>query len=219
VQVTPPLHVVTGDREAEAPDFRRVALNLFERCGPALALHLRLGCSARELHAHAEALARAATTHGGWCVVNGRVDVALAAGVQAVQLGRTALGVAEAKRVAVAVGRTLRLGASVHGIPAALAAAADGANYLILGTIFATPSHPNRAGAGPGLVTRVRLALDAEGFETVPLIAIGGIDAARAGVTRRAGGHGVAVKRAVWASDDPVRAAAELCAKLNDKGS
>jgi thiamine-phosphate diphosphorylase len=216
--VTPSLHVVTGDREAEAPDFRRVALELFERCGPAVALHLRLTCSARELHAHAVSLARAATTYGGWCVVNGRVDVALAAGAQAVQLGRTALGVRGAARVAAAAGRTVRVGASVHGIPAALTAAADGANYLILGTIFSTPSHPNRVGAGPELVARVRLALDAEGFEAVPLIAIGGMDAARAEVTRLAGGYGVAVQRAVWASDDPVTAGVHLCAKLDDEG-
>jgi thiamine-phosphate diphosphorylase len=213
--VTPSLHVVAGDREAEAPDFRRLAHALYERCGPALALHLRLTCSARELHAHAVSLADAGAIHGGWCVVNGRLDVALAAGAQAVQLGRTAIGVEAAARAVAATGSTLRLGASVHGVPAALAAATGGANYLILGTIFATPSHPDQSGAGPELVARVRLALDANGFETVPVLAIGGVNAARAQVVRRAGAYGVAVQRAVWASADPVTAAADLCAKLN----
>lgn len=213
--VTPTLHVVAGDREVEDPDFPRVTQELLERCGPALAIHLRLDRPTRELHAHAVALSRATAIHGGWCVVNGRVDVALAAGAQAVQLGRSAIGVAGAARALAAAGRTLRVGASVHGIAAALAGAADGANYLILGTIFATPSHPGRVGAGPELVARVRRALDAGGFETVPVLAIGGIDAARADVIRRAGAYGVAVQRAVWASEDPVTAAAELCAKLN----
>ena len=210
--VIPTLHAVAGDREAEDPDFHRVAQELLERCGPDLAIHLRLTAPARELYAHALALSRVTAIHGGWCVVNGRVDVALAAGAQAVQLGRTAIGVAGAARAMAVAGRTLRVGASVHGVPAALAAAADGANYLILGTIFATPSHPGRAGAGPELVARVRLALDEGGFETVPVVATGGIDAARAEVIRRVGAYGVAVQRAVWASEDPVIAAAELCA-------
>lgn len=205
---------MTGDREAGLPGFRRLSAALYERCGSAVALHLRLTCSARELHARAVELARAAAIHGGWCVVNGRVDVALAAGAQAVQLGRTAIGVEAAARVAAVVGQPLRLGASVHGGDAALAAAAGGANYLVLGTIFATPSHPGREGAGPERVAAVRLVLDAEGFGTVPILAIGGIDAARAEVVRRAGAYGVAVQRAVWASEDPVAAAAELCARL-----
>lgn len=213
--MTPYLHVIAGDGEAEAPGFVRLAGALYRRCGPALALHLRLTCSARELYSHATALVRATVIHGGWCVVNGRVDVALAAGAEAVQLGRTAISVEAAARVVATAGRTLRLGASVHGVSAALAAGAGGANYLILGTIFATPSHPDREGAGPELVAGVRLALDAEGLEPLPVLAIGGIDAARAEVVRRAGAHGVAVQRAVWASEDPVAAAADLCARLN----
>ncbi len=48
----------------------------------------------------------------------------------------------------------------------------------------------------------------------LPLVAIGGVDAARAGVARRAGAHGVAVIAAVWAARDPVAAAKELVAAL-----
>jgi thiamine-phosphate pyrophosphorylase len=212
--VTPLLHVVAGDEVAARSDFLDLAEELFLRCGSSLAIHLRLRCSAAELHAHASFLSRAAAIHGGWCVVNGRVDVALAAGARAVQLGHTAIGVAAASRVVNASGRELRLGASVHGVPAALAAASDGANYLVLGTIFSTPSHEGRPGSGTALVAATREALDAAGFETAPVIAIGGIDLPRAGEARRAGAHGVAVQRAVWDTRDPLTAATRLCGAL-----
>lgn len=212
--MTPNLHLVAGDEVVAGDGFRLLAEDLFARCGSSLAIHLRLRCSVLELHEHALSLSRAAAIHGAWCVVNRRVDVALAAGARAVQLGHTAIGVAAARRVVATSGRELRIGASVHDVPAAVAAAACGANYLVLGTIFATPSHAGRRGSGPGLVTSSREMLDAAGFESVPVIAIGGIDLPRAAEVKEAGAHGVAVQRAVWEAEDPVAASAELCAAL-----
>jgi thiamine-phosphate pyrophosphorylase len=212
--VTPKLHLVAGDEVVASGGFRILAEDLFARCGSSLAIHLRLRCSALDLHEHALGLSHAAGIHGGWCVVNRRVDVALAAGARAVQLGHTAIGVVAAGRVVAAAGRELRLGASVHDVPAAVAAAADGANYLVLGTIFATPSHAGRRGSGPERVASSRQTLDAAGFESVPVIAIGGIDLPRAAEVKAAGAHGVAVQRAVWEAEDPVAASAELCAVL-----
>ena len=202
----PELHVLVGDAEvAEAGggggDFGSLADDLLAAAEGRLALHLRLReATGRRVHDLAVRIREAADRRGGWCVVNDRVDVALTAGADAVQLGGRSLPVTAARRVLegeAAVGR------SVHGVGEARRAARDGANYLVLGTIYPTPSHPERPGAGPGLVEEVAGA-------GPPVIAIGGVSADRAAELREAGAHGVAVRRAVWDADDPEAAVREL---------
>lgn len=201
----PGLHVLVPDEVAARDDFRHVAGALRDALAGELALHLRLReTPAREIHALAVELSDAARRGGGWCVVNGRVDVALTAGAQAVQLGEDALPLPEAREL---VGPDVAVGRSVHGLREAEAAAAGGANYLVLGTIYATPSHPGRAGAGPELVARAA-------HLRLPIVAIGGVTAGRVRELREAGAHGIAVIRAVWAAGDPVAAASELASEL-----
>lgn len=206
VPALPPLHVVARDEELTRPGFRCVARELFEACGPSLALHLRAPLAAAAvLFELAGELAAEARLRGGWCVVNGRLDVALAAGTQGVQLGRGSLPVAEARRLAP---RELAVGASVHSLGEARSARRAGANYLLVGTIFPTASHPERAAAGPALVR--------ECAAVGPCVAIGGIDADRVGAVVAVGAGGVAVVRAVWESSDPVAAALDLRAALGE---
>lgn len=201
----PPLHVLVTPAAAERPDFADVATRMRERCGPALALHLRLpGATGRDLYDLAVRLVEEARRHGGWVVVNGRLDVALAAEADAVQLGSGGLPVRRAAEVAAS---RLAVGASVHGPEEARRAARDGANYLVLGTIFATPSHRDVAPGGPGLIGACRDA-------GLPIVAIGGIGPARVPEVLRAGASAVAVVRAVWSSEAPVEAAAALARTL-----
>lgn len=191
----PPLHVVVPDRVARRRGFLPAAFGMLEDAAGRLALHLRLKeAPARRIHELAVELSAAARRHGGWCVVNERVDVALAADAQAVQLGGGALPVAAARRV---VGPELPVGASVHGPEEAARAGEEGANHLVVGTIFDTPSHPDRPGAGPGLVEACRRRVD------VPIVAIGGIDPGRVPAVVEAGADGVAALRAVWDADRP----------------
>lgn len=198
--------MITPDRIAERTDFLEVARELRRELRGGLALHLRLRQTpAREQHRLARRLRRDAERFGGWCVVNGRVDVALTAGAQAVQLGADSLDTAEARRI---LGSGVPVGRSVHGPEEAQEAAAGGAKYLVTGTIYATPSHPGRPGSGPELVARCVSRVE------IPVVAIGGVDAARAPEVRQAGAHGAAVIRAVWDEPEPVSAAAELLAAL-----
>lgn len=197
----PVLHALAGDDEAGRPDFAARVDELLAAGDGEVALHLRLrDVSGRELHETATRVREAADRRGGWCVVNDRADVALTAGAHAVQLGGASLPVTAARRV---VDEATAVGRSVHGIGAARRAARDGANYLVLGTIYRTPSHPDRPGAGPGLVEEVA-GLDP------PVVAIGGITADRVPEVRAAGAAGFAVRRAVWGQDDPAAAAREL---------
>jgi len=220
----PLLHVVAGDAQANRPDFPEVGRKMLEAWGADLALHLRLrdAAASRFLDLASELSGSAAAT-GGWCVVNERLDVALAAGAQAVQLGRAALpvGIARevirrARDVERAHGAVQReagggpaLGASVHAEAEAREAVADGASYIVLGTVFASRTHPGVRPHGTAIVERCRTI-------GVPVIGIGGIDAVGASALRRAGASGVAVVRAVWEAKDPVDASGRLIRAWND---
>lgn len=187
------------DAAASAPGFRETARALRELGAERLALHLRLReATDRRLHELTTALSREARELGGWCAVNRRTDVARAAGAQAVQLGAGALSPPDARRV---VGEEVALGASVHGPREAARAAADGANFLLVGTIFPSASHPGRPGAGPARVAACRDA-------GAPVVAVGGIEPGRVAAVLGAGAHGVAVLGGVWTADDPLAAAA-----------
>lgn len=137
------------------------------------------------------ARAQAIVALGATLLVNDRLDVALAAGAAGVHLPEDGLDVATAR----ALGARL-VGCSRHTPEAA---AASGADLVILGPIFATPSKPGVAPLGVAALTRARAQMTAG-----TLCAIGGIDdAARAAEARAAGADAVAGIRVFWGDDDP----------------
>lgn len=115
-------------------------------------------------------------------VVNDRLDVALACGADGVHLRADSIPVADARR-ARAVG--FLVGRSVHGPEEA--AAADGADYLIAGTVFPTDSKPGAAShLGEDGLRRVVAAARA------PVLAIGGISVDTSSVVAKTGAAGIA---------------------------
>lgn len=160
---------------------------------------------ARDLLALAAAL-RAAIAGRALLVVNDRADVALAAGADGVHLPEDGLPVAEARRL---VGPARLVGRSVHSVDAAVRAEADGADYIVVGPIYPTRSHPDAPAAGPGLLSQVRRAV------RVPVLAIGGVTAATAAEALAAGASGVAVISAILGSEDPEAAARGLRSALD----
>lgn len=138
-------------------------------------------------------------------LVNGSVAAARAVGAGGVHLPEGAGSVAAARA---ALGPRALLGRSVHDLAGARAAAAEGADYLILGTIFATASKPGRAPAGLDLVRAVA------GAVPVPLIAIGGITEANAAATLAAGAWGLAVMSGILCAPDPADAVRRLRATI-----
>ena len=134
-------------------------------------------------------------------IVNERADVALAAGAQGVQLGEDALTVSAARKT---VGSGALIGRSVHSESTASQAQADGADYLIVGTMFASRSHPGQEPAGPGLMRQI------SGNCRLPLIGIGGITPENAPQLIEAGASGVAVITNILAASDPKAASMRL---------
>jgi len=200
LQRIPPLHVVTDDAVVARADFLHQARRVIAAGGPALMFHLRAPRgSGRRLYELACALMQPVYTEDGWLVVSDRVDVAMAAGADGVQVGARGLRAADARRV-------LRpddlLGASVHSVDEARAAQADGADFVLAGTIWDTPSHSDRPGAGPALLREISGAI------IRPTIAIGGVTPERVPEAFDAGAVGVAVIRGVWDAPDSAAAVA-----------
>ena len=205
----PLLVAATDDERLARADFpARLAALLAAGC-PAVWLRSR-ALGGRDLLALARDVGVRCAEHGARLWVGERADIAAIARAQAVQLPERGLSVAGARRAA---GRGIAVGRSVHSVEAALEAAREGADHLVVGTIFPSESHPGAATAGPALLSDVRAALGAAGV-SVPLIAIGGMTPERAGQALHAGADGVAAIRALWDAEDPSGAVRSFLAAL-----
>ncbi len=148
--------------------------------------------SGRELiHLARQAVAAASGTHTK-ILVNDRLDVAIAARAAGVHLGGESLPVraVAAWRERGAAGAKLLIGASCHSLQQTQSAELDGADYVIFGPVFETPS---KASFGPPqgierlreVCTRIR----------IPVLAIGGVNPTNASGCVRAGAAGIAAIR------------------------
>lgn len=134
-------------------------------------------------------------------LVNDRLDVALAADADGVHLPERGLPVAEARRL---LGREHIIGRSVHSLEEARRAQEEGADYVQVGTIYPSRSHPDAAPAGPRLIEEVARQL------RIPVLAIGGLTAENVAEVMRSGAAGVAVISAILAAPSPQLAAEAL---------
>jgi thiamine-phosphate diphosphorylase len=118
-------------------------------------------------------------------MVNGRADLATAAGAHGVQLPEEGLPVAHVRRAF----PRLRIGASCHSVAACVRAQEDGADLVLLGPVLATPGKESRA---------LGLAIVREACRAVrmPLFVIGGVTPGNAGALVAAGARGLAAIRA-----------------------
>jgi thiamine-phosphate pyrophosphorylase len=132
-------------------------------------------------------------------LVNDRLDVACTAGARGVHLGEQSLPVAEAIRFLQAhrLPKEFLVGASAHTLAAALAAEKNGADYVIFGPIFSTPS---KALFGEPLGVERLLQVCQQ--VTVPVLAIGGITLENAPQCIRAGAAGLAAIRLFQGAQD-----------------
>lgn len=133
----------------------------------------------REQEAEAERLVQA----GVPLIVTSRVDLALAVGALGVHLPEGDLSAADARLLA----PHLLVGCSIH---APEAARDTGADYLLFGPVWSTPTHP---GARPLGVDALRAAVTAAAG--VPVLAVGGVDQAHTERVMRAGAAGWAAIR------------------------
>ncbi|MHC4847319.1 MAG: thiamine phosphate synthase [Planctomycetota bacterium] len=154
--------------------------------------------SAREVYNMTRHLRPATRRSGCHLLVSDRIDAALAADADGVHLGARSMPTAAARTI---LRPGMMLGCSTHNLDEATAQQAAGADYLFLGPIFATPSHPAEPGLG---VEHLREAV----LRTrIPIIAIGGVTAETVPLVVQAGAAGAAAISAYSRSPDPAEVA------------
>jgi thiamine-phosphate pyrophosphorylase len=195
----PCLALVTDRRLCQALSLEEAVAQAIE--GGASLVQLReKDLPAADLLALAEKLR--VITHGrALFLVNDRLDVALACSAEGVHLPERGLPVAVARRLA---GEGFIIGRSVHSVAEAVRAQEEGADYVQVGTIFASRSHPDQSVAGLGLLEAVAAAV------SIPILAVGGITSANVGEATGAGASGAAVISAILATPSPREAARDL---------
>jgi thiamine-phosphate pyrophosphorylase len=150
-----------------------------------------------------------AVTRPGGCplLINGRIDVALAVDADGVHLPEAGIPVTEARRL---LGPKKLVGVSTHSASSAVRAGEQGADYVVCGPVWDTPSK-----RGLGSPIGIDALAQAAAQAGCPVLAIGGItDQRRARDAMAAGASGVAVIRAVMGAADAAAATATLCRAL-----
>lgn len=194
----PRLHAITDERIARRADLDDVAAELAKGGGAELAFHARgRALTGRE---HYELAGRLAVLPGR-LFVNDRLDIALAVPSAGVHLGHGSLPVDAAR----ALNPLWWIGRSVHDLAEAEAAITEGADYLVVGPVFETASHPGRR---PLELENLTAIVEAAG--ELPVIAIGGISVERVQEVKLSGAYGVAAIRALWDDADPAAAARRM---------
>ena len=147
-----------------------------------------------EFLALAHSLREATRRVGAGLFINGRLDAALAVGADGLQRGHDAPPIPVLRLRAPG----LIIGASVHSVDEARAAERDGADFIVFGPVYDTPS--KRAYGPPQGVDALANVVKAV---SVRVFAIGGITADRVAAVRAAGAHGVAVISAILTAERP----------------
>ncbi len=208
----PRLHVIAGDEVLGAPDFRERMAGLVVVGAGRLAVHLRARTmSAARLFDAANGAVDAGRAGGALILVNDRLDVALAAGAGGVHLREDSMGPGEVLGVMGEGGRFL-VGRSIHAPEQAAVLGSGAVDYLVLGSVYETASHPGGCPIGPGAVA------EAVATATVPVLAIGGVGPGDVSGLLALGAHGVVVKSGIWGADDPARAVTRYLDMLHVEG-
>jgi thiamine-phosphate pyrophosphorylase len=191
------LYIVT-DRQQTAGQSLDEILAAVAR-GGAGAVQLReKDLSARDLYALGARLLQTLAPYNVPLLINDRLDVALALDAAGVHLAGHSLATAQARRL---LGPQKLIGVSTHSLAEAQQAAAEGADFVVFGPVFTTPS---KMAYGPPQGLQQLAAVVRQ--VTIPVLAIGGIDHANLPQVMAAGAHGVAMIRAVLAATDPYEA-------------
>ncbi|MFN2570455.1 MAG: thiamine phosphate synthase [Gemmatimonadales bacterium] len=198
----PRLHAITDERIARRADLEDVARELGRGGGSELAFHAR-GRALSGLEHYTLSLQLSHSP--SFLFVNDRLDIALAVPSAGVQLGHESLPVSAAR----ALNPVWWIGKSIHDLAGAETAKTEGADYLVVGPVFATASHPDRAPLGLDGLAAINAATG-----DLPVIAIGGITIERVREVRRSGAYGVAAIRALWDDAEPLAAARRMREEL-----
>ena len=201
----PSIHAVTNDEIMLRPGFLRKAMGIMRVLGGKGAIHIRSQLlDSPTLYSLTLALLELNEQTKCWCLINDRVDIALACGVQGVQLTHKSIAVPDVQAIAPA----LLIGASVHSADEARDAEQAGADWCVAGHVFETESHPGAPRREKTFIS------DVVGAVSFPVIAIGGIRPEHVHSLVHRGAHGVAAIRGIWNDENPELAASRYLSQV-----
>ena len=205
IEDLPRIHAVTNDEIMLRPGFLRKAMGIMRILGGKGAIHVRSQLlDSPTLYSLTLALLELNEQTKCWCIINDRVDIALACGVQGVQLTHKSIAVPDVQAIAPA----LLIGASVHSSEEARDAERAGADWCVAGHVFETESHPGAPRREKTFVSDVVAAV------SFPVIAIGGIRPEHVHSLVHRGAHGVAAIRGIWNDENPELAASRYLSQV-----
>jgi thiamine-phosphate pyrophosphorylase len=194
------LYVITGDHGDELETARIVEAALD---GGATVIQLRKkAMPMSEQYRLALALRTLTMAHEALLIINDHADLAIAADADGVHLGQDDLPPDAVRALPGFEGRLI--GRSTHSLEQARTAIDEGADYIAVGPVYATPTKAGRPAVGTGLIGEVGAMVDR------PFVAVGGIDQENAPAVIGAGAKAIAVVRAVYDAADPAEAARRL---------
>jgi thiamine-phosphate pyrophosphorylase len=202
------LYLITDRSQAQGRDLLRVLEKALD--GGVRAVQLReKDLGGRELLVLAEKIKTLCERYHAGLFINDRIDVALAVDAEGVQLGGTSMPTRAARKL---LGTKKLIGVSTHSTKEAEEAERAGADFVLFGPVYFTPSkavygRPQGIGALKEVVEKISL----------PVYAIGGIKAENIVEVRATGVRGVALISAIMSARDPLAAAQEILEVLKRK--
>ena len=159
-------------------------------------------CSTREFITQALSIKDHLKRYNVPLIINDRVDIALAVNADGVHLGQSDMPIETAKAI---LKDSMIIGISAESLKNAVQAEKDGADYIGVGSIYATSTKTDTASPlGLEGLREIRRSVK------IPLVGIGGLNRENAGEVINNGADGVAVVSAIVCADDPEKAAREL---------
>ena len=204
--ILPPLYVVTNRHQTGHRPLRSVLRETLQT-GTRLVQLREKDLSTRRLLDVAQTILTRAKLALSPVLINDRLDVAMAVGTAGVHLRSDSLPVKEARKC---LGPNRIIGVSVHSVDEAWHCQDDGADFVVLGPVFDTPS---KRAFGPPL--GLQAISGASAVCSLPIYAIGGITIDQVKKVREAGAYGVAVISAIWQSDNPFQVVKDFITRLD----
>ena len=199
------LYLVTDRTQARGRDLLAVLEQALQ--GGVRAVQLReKDLSASELFVLAEKARKLCQRYDALLFVNDRVDVALAVEADGVQLGTASIPIEAAREL---LGPRKIIGASTHSLGEANEAVEHGADFILFGPVYFTPSKASY-GSPQGLEALKKIVEKI----SLPVYAIGGIKLDNIEGVRRTGVRGVALISAVMSAKNPAEATQNILSQL-----
>jgi thiamine-phosphate pyrophosphorylase len=192
------LYLVTDRSQTQGRDLLWVLEQALDGGGVGAVQLREKDLEGKELFSLAEKARDLCARYGAALFINDRIDVALAVGADGIQLAGTSLPIETARTL---LGPTKTIGASTHSLEEAREAERLGADFVLFGPVYFTPS---KAAFGPpqGVLALKKIVENT----TLPVYAIGGIKPENIREVMGTGARGISLISAVLAAADPKRA-------------